>query len=111
MLWMVFIYFTMTIAELCLSPVGLSMVTKLSVPRIVGMVMGTFFLFIAMGSYVAGVIGSLSGTGGHENKGSDMIDVAVTMDLFNFIGVISLGAGIFIFIVSPILKKRMHGIH
>jgi len=111
MLWMLFIYFAMTIAELCLSPVGLSMVTKLSAPRIVGLVMGTFFLFIAMGSYVAGVIGALSGTGGQEGQGSDMVDVAVTMELFNFIGSLSLGVGIFIFVVNPILKKRMHGVH
>lgn len=55
-LWLVFIYFSLSWAELFIIPVGLSMVTKMSVPKIVGMVMGTWFLFMAVGNYMAGWI-------------------------------------------------------
>ena len=47
-------YFLQMVGELCLSPVGLSMVTKLSPPRIVGFMMGVWFFATAMGNYVAG---------------------------------------------------------
>jgi len=50
----VLVYLFQTIGELCLSPVGLSTVTKLSPPRIVGLMMGVWFLSLALGNYVAG---------------------------------------------------------
>jgi POT family proton-dependent oligopeptide transporter len=53
-MWLVGLYFLQMVGELCLSPVGLSMVTKLSPPRIVGLMMGVWFFATAMGNYVAG---------------------------------------------------------
>lgn len=53
-MWLIGLYLLQTIGELCLSPVGLSMVTKLSPPRIVGFMMGIWFLATALGNYVAG---------------------------------------------------------
>jgi len=52
--WLIGLYFLQMVGELCLSPVGLSMVTKLSPPRIVGFMMGVWFLATALGNYVAG---------------------------------------------------------
>ena len=52
--WLVLTYFLHSIAELCISPVGLSMITKLSIARIVGMMMGVWFLSISVGEYLAG---------------------------------------------------------
>ena len=52
--WLIGLYFLQMCGELCLSPVGLSMVTKLSPPRIVGFMMGVWFFATAMGNYVAG---------------------------------------------------------
>jgi POT family proton-dependent oligopeptide transporter len=52
--WLIGLYFLQMLGELCLSPVGLSMVTKLSPPRIVGFMMGVWFLATALGNYVAG---------------------------------------------------------
>jgi POT family proton-dependent oligopeptide transporter len=52
--WLVGLYFLQMAGELCLSPVGLSMVTKLSPPKIVGLMMGVWFFATAMGNYVAG---------------------------------------------------------
>jgi len=107
-IWMVEIYFFLTAAELCLSPVGLSMVTKLAPARVVGMAMGTFFLFIAIGNYKAGYLSSLMGAGGH---GGGALDMEVTMDLFAKAGGASVGIGILLLILTPWLRKRMHGIH
>ena len=55
-LWLVGLYFLQMLGELCLSPVGLSMVTKLSPARLVGLMMGVWFFATAMGNYVAGWI-------------------------------------------------------
>ncbi|HEX7830120.1 MAG TPA: peptide MFS transporter [Thermoanaerobaculia bacterium] len=53
-MWLVGLYFLQMVGELCLSPVGLSMVTKLSPPKVVGLMMGVWFFATAMGNYVAG---------------------------------------------------------
>lgn len=109
-LWLVLIYFLMTAGELCLSPVGLSMITKLSVPRIVGMMMGMWFLFTSLANFLAGVISSLTGTGGH-GAGSDQVDVAATMELFNSAGIVALVVGVVLFALNPLLRRWMHGVH
>ena len=109
-IWMVVIYLSLTLAELCLSPVGLSMVTKLSVTKIVGLMMGIWFLFTALGNYVAGWISSLTGSGGH-GADSGALDVAATIDVYTTIGIYSIGVGLFILVLTPMMKKRMHGIH
>ncbi len=109
-LWLAFIYLSLTLAELCLSPVGLSMVTKLSVAKIVGMLMGTWFLFTALGNYVAGWISSLTGSGGH-GADSGTLDILATIDVYTTIGYLSGGVGIFILILTPLLRKGMHGVH
>jgi POT family proton-dependent oligopeptide transporter len=57
--WLVGLYFLHTIGELCLSPVGLSIVTKLAPQRIVGAMMGLWFLSIAVGNKLAGMAGGL----------------------------------------------------
>ncbi|HEX6098269.1 MAG TPA: peptide MFS transporter [Thermoanaerobaculia bacterium] len=54
--WLIGLYFLQMVGELCLSPVGLSMVTKLSPPKLVGLMMGVWFFATAMGNYVAGWI-------------------------------------------------------
>jgi POT family proton-dependent oligopeptide transporter len=61
-MWLVGLYFLQMVGELCLSPVGLSMVTKLSPARIVGFMMGIWFLATALGNYVAGWVAGLVGS-------------------------------------------------
>ncbi len=110
--WMVLIYFFLTTAELCLSPVGLSMVTKLSVPRIVGMVMGTWFLFTSLGNYAAGVIGKIAGgEASHDVADSALLDIAATVGVFNNVGYLSIGVGVVLLLLTPLMKKGMHGVH
>ncbi len=59
MIWLVFYYLIITIGELCLSPMGLSLVTKLSPKRLVGLMMGGWFLATAIGNKVSGFISGL----------------------------------------------------
>ncbi len=109
--WLLAGYLLHTTGELCLSPVGLSMVTKLSPARIVSTVMGAWFLATAFSGYVAGIIATFTGVshGGDEGGVPAPIDtVHVYGDVF---GTIAIAAGASAFIVlalSPLLKKWMH---
>jgi dipeptide/tripeptide permease len=58
-------YFVSTCAELCVSPVGLSSFSRLAPPRLAGMVMGTWFLGISIGEYLAGRSAEVSGAHGY----------------------------------------------
>lgn len=109
--WLVVIYFFLTAAELCLSPVGLSMVTKLSVSRIVGMVMGTWFLFTSLGNYAAGVISSLTGGDSQNAADAALLSVSNTIEVFNGVGWLAVGVGVALLVLTPILRKGMHGVH
>tara|TARA_X000000368_G_scaffold34750_1_gene25437 strand:- start:1916 stop:3439 length:1524 start_codon:yes stop_codon:yes gene_type:complete len=110
-IWIVLIYLLHTIGELCLSPVGLSSVTKLSPQRIVGFMMGMWFFASAAGNYVAGLIARATAT---ENSGasSDVYNLAQKqsfMDVYTDVGLIAIGCGIVLAMIAPILKKLMHG--
>ena len=58
--WLAGLYLIHSIAELCISPVGLSMITKLSIARIVGLMMGLWFLSISVAQYVAGIVAQVA---------------------------------------------------
>ena len=110
-IWIILIYLLHTLGELCLSPVGLSSVTKLSPQRIVGFMMGMWFFASAAGNYVAGLIARATAT---ENSGasSDVYNLAQKqsfMDVYTDVGLIAIGCGIVLAMIAPILKKLMHG--
>lgn len=90
-------FFLHTTGELCLSPVGLSTVTKLSPARLVGMFMGVWFLASALGNVFGGMVGHYT-----EKYGF--------MDVFFWIGVIAAAAAALLFILVPGLKKMMYGV-
>jgi POT family proton-dependent oligopeptide transporter len=90
--------FVFTTGELCLSPVGLSMITKLSPARLVGVYMGVWFL----SSAVANVI-----TGGEVGSRIQKMGFA---DVFLFIGGLIIGSAVLLFILTPLLKRLMHGV-
>jgi len=109
-MWLVMLYWFMTVAELCISPIGLSMITKLSVPKIVGMMMGVWFLGLAFGNYLSGVIGSLTGSGGHGAAAGD-VSVAATIELYTNVGLFGIAVGVVVLLLTPLLRKGMHGVH
>ena len=105
-------YFFHTLGELCLSPVGLSMITKLSVDRVVGLMMGVWFLSSSVAHIVAGLIAKATAT--------DTVAGVVTNpelalqtygSIFGTIGLVGVGVGVFLLVISPILKKGMAGVH
>jgi POT family proton-dependent oligopeptide transporter len=101
-----------TTGELCLSPVGLSAVTKLSISNVVGVSMGTWFLATALSETVATRIGKLAAIGSHPGEVTTSADALATYtQLFEFLMWFGLGAGAFMIIISPILRRWMHGIH
>ncbi|NNJ72993.1 MAG: peptide MFS transporter, partial [Enterobacterales bacterium] len=112
MIWLVLAYLLNTTGELCLSPVGLSAVTRLSIPRVVGVSMGTWFLATALSETVATRIGKMAAVGptaGETATAAEML--ANYTELYQFLMWLGLGVGIFMIIISPLLRKAMHGVH
>jgi len=111
-IWLVLAYLLHTTGELCLSPVGLSAVTKLSISRVVGVSMGTWFLATALSETVATRIGKLAAIDTHS---VDSAGVAETLgkytELYEFLMIFGVVVGIFMLLISPFLRKGMHGIH
>lgn len=103
-------YFVMSSGELCLSPIGLSMITKLSPQKMVGLMMGIWFLASAFGQYVAGIVGTLMAIPS-ENSTKGVFDpvqtLPVYLGVFEKIALVSVASGILLLILSPLLKKWM----
>jgi len=94
-LWLVFVYFLQSIGELCLSPVGLSTVTKLAPARMVGLMMGVWFLSISIGSYIAGLTTRFFAGN----------DAAVLTRAFGTFAAITLAAAFALLLLTPLIKK------
>ena len=109
--WIILIYLLHTLGELCLSPVGLSSVTKLSPQRIVGFMMGMWFFASAAGNYVAGLIAraTASESSGESGDIFTIVQKQSFMDVYTDVGLIAIGCGIFLAVITPLLKKLMHG--
>ncbi|HLL21431.1 MAG TPA: oligopeptide:H+ symporter, partial [Kofleriaceae bacterium] len=93
-MFLIGLYFFNTLAELCISPVGLSSMSKLAPKRLAGMVMGMWFFGTAIGIYLAGRATSIS-----SGKGFNY--------LFTFLLIASVVVSIALFIVSPMIKRMM----
>jgi proton-dependent oligopeptide transporter, POT family len=111
-LWIfVFAYLVVSLGELCLSPIGLSMITKLSPKRLTGMMMGTWFLASAYGQYGAGLIGAALASGSGTDKNlTNMEKLMQYTEGYQTIGIISVISGVVLILISPILKKQMGGV-
>ncbi|HEY8387399.1 MAG TPA: peptide MFS transporter [Parasegetibacter sp.] len=111
MYWLVLAYLLHTFGELCISPVGLSSVTKLSPAKIVGFMMGVWFLATAGSEYIASLLANLASI---DHSGETSVNFAEAkasyMALFKtlfYTGIICGGA---LLLISPIIKKLMHGV-
>jgi POT family proton-dependent oligopeptide transporter len=111
LLTLVFLYMLHTTGELFLSPIGLSMVTKLSPKSMAGTAMGGWFLSFAMANYVGGIIASL--TGGHGDSGESLSaaeGLAKYTDVFSTIGMVLIVFAVVITLFNKPLNKLMHGV-
>ncbi len=111
LIWLVLLYLLHTMGELCISPVGLSMTTKLSVPSVVGMMMGCWFLASAAGNYVSGQIAAMTGS---DTVGGEIVDAGAALanyvDVYSAAGWYSIGFGVLALLLAPILTHFMHGV-
>jgi POT family proton-dependent oligopeptide transporter len=101
-------YLLHTTGELCLSPIGLSMVTKLAAEKETGMAMGGWFLSIAMAQYVAGLIAAIASGGGHGPELGAAI--GQYQDTYMMLFWIGLGFGAAYLVAAPLINKLMHGV-
>jgi len=108
--WLILLFLLLTTGELCLSPIGLSMVTKLSPARLVSTVMGSWFLATAFAQFLAGIIAQFASV----NEGGGTIvpipieTVHIYGDVYKLLAIASCSAGVICLAFSPLLIKWMH---
>ena len=107
--WLVLAYFLHTTGELCLSPVGLSMVTRLSAVKLIGLMMGVWFLSGAAAQYLAGWIAGLAAV---DRAPGAAVDPAVSLpiytDTFATLGWWGAGIGIAVMVLAPLINRLAH---
>ncbi|MCB1692499.1 MAG: peptide MFS transporter [Pseudomonadales bacterium] len=112
MIWLALMYLLHTTGELCISPVGLSMVTKLAVARVAAMMMGVWFLSSSFAAYAGGLI---AGTMAIDESGGDALEplaaLAVYTEVFDKLAMVSIGLGVVVLLLARFLSRRMHGVH
>jgi len=96
--------------ELCISPIGLSMVTKLAPVKVAALMMGIWFFASATGEFLAGKIGSLMSVP-LEVQDNAIASMPYYADILNKIAIGSIGVGLLMWICVPMLKKWMKDIH
>jgi POT family proton-dependent oligopeptide transporter len=105
-------YFFIILGELCLSPIGLSMVTKLSPAKIVSMMMGIWFFASAIGEFLAGKIGSLMSVPKEVlEKNDPVLSLPYYADVVQKIGIAAAVIGILLLFTVPFLKRWMGNVH
>ncbi|MEQ8690224.1 MAG: peptide MFS transporter [Pseudomonadales bacterium] len=106
LLWLALAYLVHTTGELCLSPVGLSMVTRLAVPRVVGLMMGVWFLASSVAHYVAGIIASTAAVD-PSTAANGQSSLLVYYDTFYLVGTVGVVAGLLLLVFAPILSRSL----
>lgn len=102
LVWLVLAYLLHTLGELVLSPVGLSYVSKLAPARLVGMMFGLWFTASAIANFLGGITASFI------DKISEAYSLSVFFLIFTAIPIL---AGLILISITPIIKKKMHGVH
>ena len=110
LIFLLLLYFLHTTGELSLSPVGLSQMTKLSVPVLVSTVMAVWFLASSWAQWIGGLIAQMTGA---ETVGGEVLDPAKALqtyvEVFTLIGAWGAGLGVLLLVLSPWLSKWAHG--
>lgn len=110
-IWLVLAYLLHTMGELCLSPVGLSAVTKLSPLKIVGFMMGVWFLATASSEFIAGVLANIAAIDTSIGEELTMeVSKPAYLKLFGYLFYTGLASGVLLLLISPIVKYLTHGV-
>ncbi|MCL4206353.1 MAG: oligopeptide:H+ symporter [Pirellulaceae bacterium] len=112
-MWLMVGYLLHTTGELCLSPVGLSMVTRLSPARLVSTVMGAWFLATAFSQLLAAIIAQFTGVSGSEDGGAVVIPppvetVEIYGTVFGQVALAAIASGVICLLLAPLLSYWMH---
>ena len=102
-------YFVITFGELCLSPIGLSLMTKLAPQSVQGLMMGMWFLASAYGQYVAGLLGA--GMSMADPEATNVEKLHSYTDGYLQLGIYALVAGLALLALSPLVRRLMKGVH
>jgi POT family proton-dependent oligopeptide transporter len=109
--WLVLAYGVLELGELSISPIGLSAVTQLSVPRVVSVMMGAWFLATAYSEVLAAKFGELTAMDVAEGETLDVVVAAARYgDLFMMMFWLGIIAALIAFAVTPLVRKGMHGV-
>ncbi|MGH7482156.1 MAG: peptide MFS transporter [Longimicrobiales bacterium] len=107
--WLILAYLLHTLGELSLSPVGLSVVTKLAPRRMVGQMMGIWFMAASLGNLIAGLIaGQLGATEAIE---AGAISPSQGLEAFTLVAIVAAGAGVLLVLFNRPLRRLMGGVH
>lgn len=102
-------YLVITLGELCLSPIGLSLMTTLAPKHLHGVMMGFWFLASAYGQYAAGIFGADMSS---SNPKASLLDkLMLYTDGYKHLAIYALVAGVLLIVISPLVKKLMHEVH
>lgn len=111
MIWLVLMYLLHTIGELFLSPVGLSYVTKLSPVRMIGFMMGVWFLATAGSEYIAVLLAKISSVPEVDGETASFLQKKEGfISLYESLFYLAMVIGAFLLLISPLLKRMMHGV-
>jgi len=112
LVWLAGLYVVQSVAELCISPVGLSMITKLSIVRVTGLMMGVWFLSISVAQSLAGLIAQAASV---ETVGGEITNpaqsLATYIGIYREFGLITIGVGLGLLLLSPLLRRLMNGVN
>lgn len=106
--WLIMMYLLLTTGELCLSPVGLSMITKLAPSSLISSVMGAWFLATAFSSFLAAIIAQFAAIKESTVIPAPKETVHLYGDVYGMIALLAVGSGIFCLAISPVLTRWMH---
>jgi len=101
MIWLILAYMFHTLGELCLSPVGLSYVSKLAPARMIGFMFGMWYLALAIGNKLAAILG------GQIEVITNQYSLSTFFLIFTIVPIV---AGVIVMSLQPIIKKLMHGV-
>ena len=109
---LVFTYLLHTTGELCLSPVGLSQITKLSPPILVSTLMAVWFLAVSAAEYIGAIIAALSGS---KTAGGQVLDpsaaLRTSLHMFGVIGWVGIAFGVAFLVLAPFIRGWAHGVN
>jgi POT family proton-dependent oligopeptide transporter len=108
LVWFVLTFMLMVCGELCIAPVAMNLVSRLCPARVVGMMMGAYFLSMSIGSFAAGRLASLTRVGAGEAGASIVATLPAYVSTYGMFAAAAAAAALVLYLLTPLLHRRMH---